>query len=195
MAIGTNAAAAFGEDAKRGDPMTLSPLFKRGLILLIVQLVLVGSLAAKYFNDRARYPRAWVKTLPYDPNLPIRGRYVTMTAVIETDAFPAGKKVPESERFEYFCAALSVRDGKLFGRKAEDGSSCEMAGFFGRTEATLQSPLAYFIPDTAKDPARESAENKEELWVEVTVPPKGPPRPLRLGVKKPDGEIRPLDIN
>jgi len=33
----------------------------------------------------------------------------------------------------------------------------------------------------------------EELWVEVTVPRRGPPRPLRLGVKK-DGTLTPLDL-
>jgi len=31
----------------------------------------------------------------------------------------------------------------------------------------------------------------EEMWVEVTVPAKGPPRPLRVGIKK-DGVITPM---
>jgi hypothetical protein len=171
--------------------LNLNPMVRKGAILLVVQVLLVGSLAGKYFNDRRRYPKAWVKTVPYDPNLPIRGRYVTMTAIIETDA-PVPK---EKTVYESFCAALSVKDGKLYGRKVEDGSSCEPAGYVGRLEATLQSRLAFFIPDTAKDPAQEAVLNKEELWVEVSIPPKGPPRPLRLGVKKADGEIRPLDIH
>ena len=33
----------------------------------------------------------------------------------------------------------------------------------------------------------------EELWVEVSVPHQGPPRPLRLGLKK-DGVLTPLDL-
>jgi hypothetical protein len=34
----------------------------------------------------------------------------------------------------------------------------------------------------------------EELWVEVTLPRRGPPRPIRLAVKK-DGVLTPLDLD
>ena len=57
--------------------------------------------------------------------------------------------------------------------------------------ATLSEPIAYFIPEHVDDPSRRPP--GEELWVEVTVPPKGPPRPIRLGVKK-DGVLTPLDL-
>jgi hypothetical protein len=43
-----------------------------------------------------------------------------------------------------------------------------------------------------KDPSRR--EPDEELWVEVTVPARGAPRPIRLGVKK-NGVVTPLELN
>jgi hypothetical protein len=52
----------------------------------------------------------------------------------------------------------------------------------------LQEPLAYFIPEDVEDPSR-----RRSLWVEVTVPPKGAPRPIQLGMKK-DGVVTPLEL-
>jgi len=51
--------------------------------------------------------------------------------------------------------------------------------------------LSYFLPEHAIDPSRRQP--GEELWVEVTVPTKGPPRPIRLAVKKGDA-FTPLEI-
>jgi len=52
------------------------------------------------------------------------------------------------------------------------------------------APVAFFIPEHVADPSRRPA--GEELWVEVTIPRRGAPRPIRLGVKK-DGVLTPLD--
>ena len=35
-----------------------------------------------FWIDREISPRAWVPTAPVDPNLPIRGRYITMTMLV-----------------------------------------------------------------------------------------------------------------
>ena len=48
-------------------------------------------------------------------------------------------------------------------------------------------PLAYFIPEHAVDPSR--AKPGEALWVEASIPPQGPPRPLGLGRKTPEGLV------
>jgi len=50
--------------------------------------------------------------------------------------------------------------------------------------------LAFFIPEHVPDPSIRPA--GEELWAEVTLPRKGPPRPIRLAVKK-DGVLTPLE--
>jgi hypothetical protein len=60
----------------------------------------------------------------------------------------------------------------------------------GERIVELAEPLAYFIPEHVPDPSRRPA--GEELWVEVTVPRAGAPRPIRLGVKK-DGVLTPLN--
>ena len=46
----------------------------KGLLLGALQLALVMSLGAKLLIDRARLPRAWVHVVPFDPDLPLRGR-------------------------------------------------------------------------------------------------------------------------
>jgi hypothetical protein len=56
----------------------------------------------------------------------------------------------------------------------------------------VTEPVAFFIPEHVSDPSRRPP--GEELWVEVSVPAKGPPRPIRLGVKK-DGVLTPLELN
>ncbi len=61
-------------------------------------------------------------------------------------------------------------------------------------ELRLTEPSLFFISDTAKDPTRLN--HDEELWVLATIPRKGPPRPITLGLKKAgDKDIRPLDLN
>ena len=57
-------------------------------------------------------------------------------------------------------------------------------GLEGRREQ-----IAYFIPEHVPDPSVRAP--GEELWVEVTLPRKGAPRPIRLGVKK-NGILTPL---
>lgn len=50
--------------------------------------------------------------------------------------------------------------------------------------------LMSFVPEHVPDPSIRVA--GEELWGEVSVPRKGPPRPVRLGVKRGTGAIEPL---
>src|SRR6266567_6655283 len=68
-------AAATGR-ASRGRG-TMSPS-RKGIIVAVLQLALVASLGAKYAIDRARFPRVWAQTVAYDPDLPIRGRYLSV---------------------------------------------------------------------------------------------------------------------
>jgi hypothetical protein len=172
---------------------------RNGLLLAAAHLALVGSLGVKLLADRATCPRVWVRSAPVDPNLPIRGRYVRLgleverytsmevSAVTVQDqlAGPAGRSwnVPIPVR-------LSVRDGQLFaeGVKTLTGTMGLLQTRGGRSVVRLD-PVAFFIPESVADPSRRKA--GEELWVEVTLPRRGPPRPIRLGVKK-DGVLTPL---
>jgi hypothetical protein len=155
----------------------------KGAILGAVQIAMVLSLGGKLLVDRSTLPHVWVKVVPFDPDLPIRGRYVSLRLTAEARGFPAG--------FVYGTAKLLVEDGKLVARPTEDNGGTMVTVTGDPPLATLSEPIAYFIPEHVDDPSRRPA--GEELWVDVTVPPKGPPRPIRLGVKK-DGVLTPLDL-
>jgi uncharacterized membrane-anchored protein len=162
---------------------------QKGLIVAAVQMLLVASVGAKFLIDRASYPRVWVETAPIDPDLPIRGRYVRLGILVDAERHGTAE---DFGGVNMFSARLEVRDDKLVAVEDQDGKhfahslSCE-----SRECWRLYEPLAYFIPEHVEDPSRRPAD--EKLWVEVTVPPKGAPRPIQLGVKK-DGALTPLQL-
>ena len=164
----------------------MTPSMRKGLIVAVVHVALVASLGAKMLADRAMLPRVWARVAPFDPNLPLRGRYVRMT--IEA---PADEQI-QSGYYGYFKA--TIRNGTLIFVPAGHRD-----GRYGNAEkgvrglvVRLQEPLAFFIPEHIPDPSFRPA--GEELWVEVTLPRRGAPRPIRLAIKK-DGVLTPLDLD
>lgn len=155
---------------------------KRGLLVAAIHLAIVLSLAAKYSWDRERLPRAWARTLNFDPNTPLRGRYVSLSVLVPIEGRCEAKRPCR--------AGLRVRDGKLAGA-APDPKGVSL--FFNQQAAewAIAEPLAFFIPEHAKDPTR--LETGERLWVELSVPPRGVPRPLRLGVER-NGALTPVEL-
>ncbi len=173
---------------------------RTGLILAAIHVAIVGSLGVKLLADRASYPRVWVRAAPVDPNLPIRGRYVSlrleipkfekMPPLVERQGIPAGRKStwwapPKAVR-------LQVHDGQLsaIGTDVDTGVMGRVVGR-GSGEVVQLDPVAFFIPESARDPSIRPA--GEELWVEVTIPRRGGPRPIRLGVKR-NGTLTPLPM-
>jgi hypothetical protein len=151
---------------------------QKGLILCGVQTAMVLSIGGKMLLDRATLPRVWVRAFPYDPNMPIRGRYVSLAVNAEARGFAEGTA--------YDQVRYTVEDSKLVARPAPmDGTRAIIS-----TLSPVQ--IVYFIPEHVPDPSHRAAD--EELWAEVTVPHKGPPRPIQLGVKK-NGVIAPLGLN
>lgn len=171
----------------------------KGLLLAAVHLALVASLGAKLLWDRAHCPRAWVKAAPVDPDLPIRGRYVSLRVEVPvTGANQPPQEPPHPEpwwrpfRGNQMYVALSHGPEGLRAQAVPDATAhpatlSPIAKDLPkeRWTVTLDEPLAFFIPDHVPDPSRRPA--GEELWVEVTLPKKGPLRPIRLGVKGPKG--------
>ena len=170
----------------------MSALMK-GLLVAAIQMLLVASIGAKYHYDRANYPRVWVETVPYDPDLPIRGRYVRIAVLVDAERMaapgtPAGSGVPSM-----FMGRLEVKGERLVAVEDIGGKhwvSSRMCS--GKPCWQLGEPLAFFIPERIQDPSRRPA--GETLWVEVTVPPRGAPRPIQLGVKR-GGELTPLELH
>ena len=125
-------------------------LMQKGLILAGCQCLMVLSLAGKLLYDRAACPRVWVKTTRYDPNLPLRGRYLSLQLMPEPGA-------------PYY------------------------------TE-TANRAVLFFVPEQTIPLERTMASaGAPELWAEVTIPHKGPPRPIRLGLKRGD-KIEPVEV-
>jgi hypothetical protein len=172
------------------------------MLVAVLHVAIVASLGAKLLFDRATQPRVWARAAPVDPNLPIRGRYVSLRleagmgegltfspprTVVDPDGRPGS--VPPDR----VAISLSVRDDRLVALPASGSSALYARGSQrgDTTVALLDQPLAYFIPEHVPDPSRRSV--GEELWVEVTLPRRGAPRPIRLGVKK-DGVLTPLDV-
>ena len=154
-------------------------MLHRGIAVTILQSLIVMSVAGKYAFDRERLPRVWARAEPFDPSLPIRGRYVRLAVEV------TGERLASSG-----WARLRVQDRRLVAAPSEsqDGLIITARGI---GHLFLAEPVAFFIPEHAEDPSRRPP--GEELWVEVSVPRNGPPRPLRLGVKKND-VITPLVI-
>ena len=51
---------------------------RQGIVIAVLHVGLVASLGAKLLYDRDTLPRAWTQAAPYDPDMPIRGRYVSL---------------------------------------------------------------------------------------------------------------------
>jgi hypothetical protein len=158
---------------------------QRGLTVGGFQLALMLSIAGKYAVDRETLPRAWVQVTPYDPNLPVRGRYVRLQVHAALREHEPGKEVL------FGSAALSIENGELIATTTDTDTGVQVNRASDDT-ATLTEPVAYFIPENVPDPSHRPA--GEELWAEVSIPKRGPPRPVRLGVKR-AGKIEPLDLN
>jgi hypothetical protein len=186
---------------------------KASVALLAIQLALVSSIAAKYLYQRWSCPRVWTRTLVYDPSLPMRGRYLSLQLRVDgcqstlpsalQARFPRnidGTPRPNgfsvtSPRIVPFRANLKVQDNKLEAIRIPEadlrstgvlvealpGTSCDAL--------RLSEPVDFYVAKHATIPA--PLKPGQELWIEVTVPPKGPPRPIQLALKE-DGGWKPL---
>ena len=189
------------------------------LTLLVVQLMLVSAIAAKYLYQRWTCPRVWTRAAAVAPELPMRGRYLALRLTVDgcqstlpsaklatfpRDVNGAVKPGPyflrrQSPQPVYFNANLKVENNKLLALRIEgqeNGSANDAAGeeVIAQPGAPcdqmqLQSPADFYISEHAQSPV--PLQPGRELWVEVTVPPQGPPRPTQLALKQ-NGVWKPL---
>jgi hypothetical protein len=142
----------------------------RGLIVAGLQIAIVCSLAGKFYVDRVVRPRTWVRTVGYDPEALIRGRYVSVRLAVEAQDPKPGSMV-----------RLDAQDGRLVAVVDHEGYAV-LQQPTGRVSDWSVGPVAVFIPEHVPDPTIRK--QGEELWAEVTVPRRGLPRAIRLGVKR-----------
>jgi hypothetical protein len=176
----------------------------KGVVLLVVQLVLVLSIAGKYVYERKVCPRVWVRTAQIDPNLPLRGRYLALRLTLDACGLPhneaaslGGRGVSPAHTTGWrWRVKPEVRSEKLIAGLAGDDvrpeSTQELTQLGERCDlATLMESADFFIGDRTKSPL--PLKPNEELWVEVTVPPSGPPRPIQLAISSGAG-FKPLVV-
>jgi hypothetical protein len=185
----------------------------KSIALLLIQLAIVSSIAAMYLYQRWTCPKVWVRASAYDPEMPLRGRYLSFQLTADgcqstlssakAAAFPrdfngAAIRGPYALRAATeFRANLKVENNRLIAVRIEadeSGSAGQQVSAFPGSPCDrmrLAMPVDFYISDTASDPSR--LKPGQELWVEVTVPPQGPPRPTQLALK--DNDVwKPLDF-
>jgi hypothetical protein len=183
-------------------------------VLLIVQLLLVSTVVIAYAWQRQHYPRVWTHAYDYmGPQSDLRGRYLNIQVALDgcSSTLPSAKQAlfprdingaAKSGPYTIqpvgvfqFSAMLQVQNGTLqavyiqneeqrhFGQfvYAQPGKPCQ--------DMRLLNPINFYVPDNA--PALFPLKPKQELWVELTIPPQGPPRPIQLALKS-DGLWQPL---
>jgi len=183
------------------------------LALLAIQLLLVSGIAAKYLYQRWRCPRVWTRSVAYDPELPMRGRYLATQLVVDgcQSTLPSAKAAQFPRDYSgavkpgpyvlrpvpvSFRARLKVQSNTLIAVQVRDDESGrageEVSALPGAPcgEMRLDEPVNFYISETARSPL--PLKPGQELWVEVTVPPKGPPRPLQMAMKE-NGVWKPME--
>lgn len=161
----------------------------RAITLIVIQCLLVSSIAAKYLYERATRPRVWVRAAQYDPELPMRGRYLALSPEVDVCSLkPQQENTYKDSWHKNYRVQLSARDGKLAAADAKDWlprGDYPMATWSNRNpceRAPLSPGIDYFIPENAHSPF--PLKPGQELWVEVTVPPSGPPRAIQLALSE-----------
>jgi hypothetical protein len=169
----------------------------KGLLVLALQLVLVLSIAAKYAWERHTCPRVWTRAVQFDPQQPVRGRYLALNLRANACGLPANSSTTGFTPNMPYPSGLNpthvhswnviplAKNGKLTAVPADpqnpaeasiltlrDGLPCEAA--------QLSSSTEFFIPEHANSPF--PLPPGQELWAEVTVPSSGPPRPIQLAL-------------
>jgi hypothetical protein len=184
------------------------------LALLVFQLAIVSTVAVKYLYQRWTCPRVWTRAAAIDPSLPMRGRYLALDLTVDgcqstlpsakdanfprdvNGAITPGSYVLRPNAVD-FRANLKVVNNTLVAVRnegTEDSTAGEeLVGTAGSpcNQMQLASSTDFFVSDTAQSPL--PLKLGQELWIEVTVPPKGPPRPIQLALKV-SGAWKPLDL-
>ena len=166
---------------------------RKGLIVLVVQLVVVLSVAAKYAWERHTCPQVWVRAGQWDPEQPLRGRYLSLNVTVDGCGLPRDEA--HASHFQNdgvthtnysWQVTTAAREGKLVavvwdGKTAEPTESVGANESEGCSEMSLWQNVEFFVSEKVQLPQLGKG---QQLWALVTVPPQGPPRPVELAVSE-----------
>ncbi len=162
----------------------MSPRTK-GVFLGAAHLGLALLLAASYEVDRVRLPRVWVEVEPAVRAQAIRGRYLRLALKVDLEP---GSVWRDSQTVG---VRLSVRNSRLVAEPDSTPFRHWVRVSPGGKSGTLVEPLAYFLPESQA--VGTVFAPGEVLMVEVSVPGRGVPRPIRLGSRR-GGVTAPLSM-
>lgn len=187
-------------------------LSKTSLALLVIQLGLVSTVGAKYLYQRWHSPRVWTRVAVSEP-LAMHGRYLRLQMTVDgcqstlplasqagfprnVDGTPrAGNFSVVAPKFIEFPARLKVENNKLEAIRIPESDSRQLGNRVLATPGMpcdsflIDDPLNFYLAEGA--PSLLPINPGQELWIEVTIPPQGPPRPLQLALKQ-NGAWKPL---
>ncbi len=176
---------------------------KVSIALLVLQLVIVASVGAQYLYQRWKCPRAWARAVAPVSISAVSGHYLNLQLVVDgcQSTLPSAKaaEFPRDVNGAAVQGRYGLRAGSLFraelkvqekrlvainavgdetGRKgqlvmAANGTPCDLM--------LLDRPVPFYNAENVIDPSQ--LRPGQELWMEVTVPSAGPPRPLQLAMK------------
>ena len=163
----------------------------KGVAVALIHILIVLSLSGKLLYDRKTRPRIWVRTAQVDPDMPIRGRYINLSLQIHAPEHETNPTPDPKYAYQYNSqyVRVSVENGQLVAHKAETPTGMNVFTWSRQpnqpgNDVYLLSPnVAFFVPEHAEMPRMNRATG-DELWAEVTVPRKGPPRPIQLAIKR-----------
>lgn len=181
------------------------------IYLLAVHLAIVSSIAAQYLYQRWKCPRVWARAVEVDPPSPMRGRYLRLQLIVDgcQSTLPSAKaaQFPRDYSGAAVQGRFGMRAGSLFRANLEIqnnhlvaiNAALDETGREGQQviavpatacdQMILYQPVPIYVAEGTIDPSRLQA--GQELWMEVTLPPAGPPRPLQLALKD-NGAWKPL---
>ncbi len=109
------------------------------IAVLGIQLALVLSIAGKYLYERKTCPRVWARAVAFDPEMPMRGRYLSAKLVVDG----CGSTLPSATHAQfprdingavkpgpfvvrgaslYFPATLKVENNRLVAVRIDDNN-------------------------------------------------------------------------
>jgi hypothetical protein len=166
----------------------------KGVAVALLHVLIVASVGGKFLYDRAHRPRVWVRTGWVDPDLPLRGRYVDLRVEVQAQwvkekntswswvTLAAGKETLVARESDVDTGLSVVNPSVNFANRPSQPNRP------GPDRLFLNESVLFFLPEHADFPRLKPG---DELWAEVTVPRKGPPRPIQLALKR-GGEWKPL---
>lgn len=174
------------------------------MTLVVIQLALVCSVAAKYVYQRWTCPRVWTRAASFDLARDMHARYLALQATVDgcQSTLPSARHA-EFPR-DYSGAAVSgnytVRSGEdiAFPAELRVVNNRLTAIHIRDREPTIESQwvvagpespcdqmhlvrsVSFYLPNGVRERLQAAG---SELWIEVTVPRIGPPRPIQLALK------------